>query len=53
MQVKEEWRAIKGYEGLYEISNYGRCRRISYPNDTNAKISQFGLPHYLKPNYGK
>lgn len=53
MQVKEEWRAIKGYEGLYEISNYGRCRRISYPNDTNAKISQFGLPHYLKPNHGK
>lgn len=24
----EEWRAIKGYEGLYEVSNDGRVRRV-------------------------
>lgn len=25
----EEWRPIKGYEGLYEVSNYGRVRSLS------------------------
>lgn len=24
----EEWRPVVGYEGLYEVSNLGRCRRI-------------------------
>ena len=24
----EVWRAVAGYEGLYEVSNYGRVRRI-------------------------
>lgn len=32
MEIKnylfEEWRAINGYEGLYEVSNYGRVRSI-------------------------
>ena len=28
MENKEEWRAIKGYEGLYEVSNTGRVRTI-------------------------
>ena len=50
---KEIFKPVKGYEGIYEISNYGRCRRISYKIDTEAKIAQFGLPHYLKPNYGE
>lgn len=51
---KEEWRDVVGYEGIYEISNYGRCRRISYnTSDYEAKIAQFGLPHYLKPNHGE
>lgn len=50
---KEIWKEVKGYEGLYEISNYGRCRRIAYPIDTQAKEAQFGLPHYLKPNHGE
>jgi len=28
--VSEEWRAIAGYEGIYEVSNYGRVK--SLPN---------------------
>ena len=24
----EEWRDIKGYEGLYQVSNYGRVKRV-------------------------
>jgi hypothetical protein len=31
IQVKEIWKDIKGYEGLYQISNFGNqmkyCRR--------------------------
>ena len=33
--LKEEWRDIKGYEGLYQISNIGRiksCNKLSYDN---------------------
>lgn len=26
--MKEEWKAIKGYEGFYEISNLGRVRSV-------------------------
>lgn len=25
---KEEWRSVKGYEGLYEVSNHGRVRSL-------------------------
>ena len=28
----EIWKAIVNYEGIYEVSNYGRVRRISYEN---------------------
>jgi hypothetical protein len=27
-----EWRTIKGYEGLYEVSNDGRVRRLRFIN---------------------
>ena len=29
MEIKEEWRPIKGYEGLYEVSNFGRVKSLS------------------------
>jgi hypothetical protein len=28
MALCEEWRAVKGYEGLYEVSNLGRVRSL-------------------------
>lgn len=28
--MNEEWRDIKGYEGLYQVSNTGKVRNISY-----------------------
>ena len=31
-KVKEEWRPIEGYEGLYDISNWGRVRSWVSPN---------------------
>ena len=27
--MSEEWRDIKGYEGLYQVSNYGRVRSVA------------------------
>ena len=29
MFEQEEWRDIKGYEGLYQVSNYGRVKCLS------------------------
>lgn len=26
--MKEEWRDIKGYEGLYQVSNLGRVKGL-------------------------
>ena len=28
--MEEEWRPIKGYEGLYEVSNLGRVKSLNY-----------------------
>lgn len=34
----EEWRAIPEYEGLYEVSNYGRIRSLDrYVTDSNGR----------------
>lgn len=43
MENKEEWRAIKGYEGLYEVSNTGRVRTIKKGNPYVLKMyDKFG-----------
>ena len=31
-----EWRAIKDYEGLYEVSNDGRVRRLKFINGKHS-----------------
>ena len=33
--MQEEWKDIKGYEGLYKISSYGRVKSLG--NDKNRK----------------
>ena len=45
--MNEEWKPVKGYEGLYEVSNLGRVRSIS-----QGKIAKFRPEHkgrVLKP----
>lgn len=45
------WKPILNFEGIYEISNYGVVRRISYDNPYykhNVK-----LPYYIKKRYDK
>ena len=36
--INERWLPIKGYEGLYEISNYGRVRSLNYRNKGIRKV---------------
>lgn len=36
--MKEIWKPIKGYEGIYEISNFGKVKSIRYFNHVNNKI---------------
>lgn len=41
--MNEEWRNIEGYEGLYQVSNFGRVKSLNYNNTNQEKIlSQFG-----------
>lgn len=49
--LNEKWKNIKNYEGYYEISNYGRVRRIKY--DDNGNKTQYKLPNYIKPKIDK
>lgn len=38
MEIKEEWKDIEGYEGLYQISNYGRVKSLNYKRTGQEKI---------------
>lgn len=42
---KEYWRPIVGYEGLYEVSNFGRVKSLNYNHTGKEKI--------MKPNKDK
>ena len=35
----EEWRDIVGYEGLYQISNFGRIKSFHYKNPSVLRVS--------------
>lgn len=39
----EEWRDIKGFEGLYQISNYGRVKRLKF-----AHVSASGITTWVE-----
>lgn len=41
--MKEEWRDIKGYEGIYQVSNYGRIKSLS-------RIISIGRGHFRLSN---
>ena len=36
--INELWLPIRGYEGLYEISSYGRVRSLNYRNKGIRKV---------------
>lgn len=45
-QSKEKWKQIKGYEGLYEVSSYGRVRSIK--REIKRKDKLFGGYNYIE-----
>lgn len=42
--MNEEWRAVKGYEGLYEVSNMGRVRSL----DRRVKTRSPGAEDFFR-----
>ena len=35
--MEEIWKDIQGYEGLYQVSNLGRVKRIMFINNRTSK----------------
>lgn len=48
MSDSEEWRPIKGHEGLYEVSSHGRVRRLFRIGPTGTWLRQ----KMIKPSIG-
>lgn len=48
----EEWRDIEGYEGLYQVSNYGRVKALerSYTERNSRKATHTLEERILKPS---
>ncbi len=53
--INEQWLPIKEYEGLYEISNYGRVRSLNYRLKGKRKILKCHarLGYYMKTSLVK
>ena len=51
----EEWRDIKGYEGLYQVSSLGRVKSLNYRHTNREKILKYGKNNrgYLHVNLCK
>ena len=46
----EEWKDIKGYEGLYQVSDWGRVKALT-KNKKGIGRNQFDDEHLLKIHY--
>ena len=53
--VNEKWLPIKGYEGLYEVSDYGRVRSLNYRKKGVRKVLKCyaRLGYYIKVSLAK
>ena len=53
--INEQWLSIKGYEGLYEVSNYGRVRSLNYRKKGVRKVLKCHarLGYYIKTSLVK
>lgn len=49
---KEIWRPVKNYEGLYEVSNFGRVRSLTRKVKTSKGITQTWIGQMLTPAEG-
>lgn len=48
---KEFWKDIEGYEGLYQISNYGRIRSLKFKNNVCEKNRTIVMKQNLRNGY--
>ena len=52
--MSEVWKDIEGYEGLYQISNYGRVKSLKYGKERILKtVENNGYQHVLLFKNGK
>ncbi|AWH15268.1 NUMOD4 motif protein [Enterococcus phage vB_EfaS_AL2] len=50
--MKEEWRDIKGYEGLYQVSNLGRIKSLKRTtNNYSCNTDKILKPSFNKKGY--
>ena len=49
---KEEWKPIPNYEGLYEISSYGRVKSLRFNKELILKL-RIGTKHYQNVGLNK
>ena len=52
MEEKEIWKDIEGYEGLYEVSNYGRVKSLGNGKSTNKNNCKERILKPRKNRYG-
>ena len=45
----EEWKDVVGYEGLYQVSNFGRVKRLAYYNTVSNGGKQYRKEKILTP----
>lgn len=43
--MQEIWKDVKGYEGLYQVSNFGRVRSLNYKHTKNVKELAYRINH--------
>lgn len=48
--IKEEWKDIEGFEGLYQVSNLGRVKSLDKWVKSKNNSMQFRKSRILKPN---
>lgn len=52
--MREIWKDVKGYEGLYQISNLGNIRKIRFINNVTNKEKIFNIkPQLINSGYYK
>lgn len=45
----EIWKPVKGYEGFYEVSNFGKIKSVAVFSHTAGKVVMRKIPMVLKP----
>lgn len=51
--MQEIWKDVKGYEGKYQISNFGNVKSLNYNNMKKEKLLSFWKSKYLYVNLYK